>query len=332
MDTKHEHMMPTNSETIGLPSAGKSSLINSLATLIHGKHLPVASVGQGVQQTHTYGKPRYSHFGLTEDHLQVSPNAETARIIHPYLPNLDDFIGLSDQNTPEIKEVLSLKMFGYLKPGIQATALFKTQTDYGVGSLRSWYTQPREEWKTDVIIFVHNVAVTTIPKALIACVLEVMKPKDTLRPVEIDLFVVLTNFDKVKRDEVSKDTLEFVENDIANSFGFHGFKGYKLFKVANWCDSVGIPNSSADNRFEWDETGVYLNNQLLKLLRSMSIPKAEHEPIDELTRLQQLWFQIYKFLRVMAVWVRVHLDAYENISMILFGVFIVFVVCVLLLR
>ncbi|KAK3585114.1 hypothetical protein CHS0354_004304 [Potamilus streckersoni] len=90
---------------VGLPAAGKSSLINSFAYLILGRYLPIASVGHGNQLTHTLAADRYPQFGITEGHLRGSPKEGTARTIHPYLPHLTDFIGLADENTQEISEI-----------------------------------------------------------------------------------------------------------------------------------------------------------------------------------------------------------------------------------
>ncbi|KAK3585097.1 hypothetical protein CHS0354_004288 [Potamilus streckersoni] len=282
---------------LGLPSAGKSSLINSLVSLILGKYIPVASVGQGDQLTHTYAAHRYQHFGITEDHLRGSPNEVNARIIHQHLPNVDDFVGSGNENTEELKEILGLKIFGHLEPGIQITALCDRQTKYGSGCLRSWYTESKEEWKTDAVVFVHSVAVSEIPKKLIECVLEIIKPKDSLRPVDVDYYVVLTNMDKVESGEISEKNLNEVENAIAGVFGFRGFKEYKLVKVTNWSDDVKFPDSSVEDLLGLEERSLTLNNQLLKLLRNMSITKAEVKPKNDIGFAQEIWFRLYAFLR-----------------------------------
>ncbi|KAK3585116.1 hypothetical protein CHS0354_004308 [Potamilus streckersoni] len=320
---------------VGIPSAGKSSFINSLVSLILGKFLPVASVGQGVQQTHTYAAHRYEHFGITQDHLQGSLNEETARIIQPYLPNLDDFVGLSDANTDEIKEVLSLKVFGYLQPGIQINALFNLLRAGGVGYLKRIYAKSKAEWKTDIVIFVHSVASTQVPTKLIECLLEVIRPKHTLCPVDVDLYVVLTKMDKVRTGEVSKKTLEAIESDIASAFSFHGFKEYKLFKITNWCDTVGFLNSSADSPCELDERSVTLNNQLLKLLRNVSIPKAEQEPIEEITDFQSFLPEIYMWCARINTIVQAHLELWGARDILyagIFGFILILVVYFLLAR
>ncbi|KAL3886848.1 hypothetical protein ACJMK2_026811 [Sinanodonta woodiana] len=318
---------------IGLPSAGKSSMINSLACLILGNYVPVASVGQGAAQlTHTYAAHRYNHFGICEEHLRGSPNEDNARIIHPYLPNLHDFVGLADANTEELKEILSLQIFGYLEPGLQITSLFDIQRRHGVGALKSWYTKSEEAWKIDIVLFVHSVTTNGVPRELIQCLLDVIKPKDTLRPVDVEFYVVLTKMDKVETGVVTDENVNAIENAVADLFGIHGFKEYKLVKMANWCDDVGFPNSAAVNLDGSDERSVTLNNQLLKLLHNMSTPKSKSKIAHDITLIQKMWFYLYSYITtIIRTFDTEPYDARDILYVVMFGLIVIIAVLILLL-
>ncbi|KAL3886846.1 hypothetical protein ACJMK2_026809 [Sinanodonta woodiana] len=318
---------------VGLPSVGKSSLINSLASLILGKYIPLASVGQGAQLTHTYAAHRHDHFGIREEHLRGSPNEDNARIMHPHLPNIYDFVGLADANTEELKEILSLQIFGHLEPGLQITSLFKSQRRHGVGALKSWYTKSKEDWKIDVVFFVHSVTTSEVPSEMIQCLLDIIKPKDSLRPVDVEFYVVLTKMDKVEEEVVTEENVIAIENDIADLFGIHGFKEYKLVKMINWCDDVGFPNSTAANLDGSDERSVTLNNQLLKLLRNMSTPKAESSIAHDITFVQKMWFCLYGYLTTIIRMFHVQpFGTRDIIYAAMFGVILVIVVFLLIVR
>ncbi|KAK3585113.1 hypothetical protein CHS0354_004303 [Potamilus streckersoni] len=139
--------------------------------------------------------------------------------------------------------------------------------------------------------------------------------------------------DKVETGEVTEESVSAIENAVADLFGFHGFKEYKLVKMTNWCDDVGFPNSSADNLDGLSERSVTLNNQLLKLLRNISTPKAVSNLKHDITFIQKMWFYLYGCLTTI---IRMfHFEPFgprDILYAALFGLLLIIVVFLLISR
>ncbi|XP_053372996.1 uncharacterized protein LOC123561149 [Mercenaria mercenaria] len=96
---------------IGSIGVGKSSFINTLHKVLTGKYFIIAKQGRGVTQSVTGELLRYNNCGSSKETIKRIPDVHRRQKltqIYKKLPQIIDFAGLGNVNTPELSEILEL--------------------------------------------------------------------------------------------------------------------------------------------------------------------------------------------------------------------------------
>ncbi|XP_052224579.1 uncharacterized protein LOC127840136 [Dreissena polymorpha] len=189
--------------------AGKGAMVTTIIKAMTGKYFHKAKAGHGNVASKTLAFEWFENCGIEKIDLQGLQKEAVSNCLNK-LPNIIDVLGMSVEQSANIRELLEAVFGGFIPPGTSVKYLQKLQKDYGVGCLQKMYPSNSKEWEVTRVVFVAS-ASQSLPTALVEivrCLLESHDQATGYFKYNIDLFVVITKCYLVEGFNTSEKTSE----------------------------------------------------------------------------------------------------------------------------